>query len=134
MRQQHTLPVSFICHRKQDAPLAEQLAEDIQQAGFQVWFDEWNIQIGDSIVSRINDGLENTQYLILCYSDSGVLSPWMSREWMSALSRQLSGYGIKVLPARLSGGIPPAILADIKFADLVGDWARGVTDLLQAMR
>ena len=127
-------PFVFISHRKQDVALAEQLAEEIRQAGFQVWFDEWNIRIGDSIVERINTGLENARYLILCYSDAGVLSPWMSREWMSALARQLDGYGVRVLPARLSGGEPPAILADIKYADLVQDWGRGVADLLQAMR
>ncbi len=126
--------IVFISHRRQDTALAERLAEEIRQAGFQVWFDEWNIRIGDSIVERINTGLENARYLILCYSDAGVLSPWMSREWMSALARQLNGYGISVLPARLSGGEPPAILADIKYADLVQDWSRGVTDLLYAMR
>jgi hypothetical protein len=50
------------------------------------------------------------------------------------LARQLSGYGVKVLPVRLSGGMPPAILADIKYADLVKDWSRGITELLRAMR
>jgi nucleoside phosphorylase len=126
--------VVFISHRKQDVALAERLAVEIRQAGFQVWFDEWNIHIGDSIVERINTSLENTRYLIVCYSDAGVLSRWMSREWMSALARQMDGCGVRVLPVRLSGGAPPAILADIKYADLVQDWARGVADLLRAMR
>ena len=126
--------IAFISHRKQDAALAERLAEEIRQAGFQVWFDEWNIRIGDSIIERINAGLENARYLILCYSEAGVLSPWMSREWMSALARQLQGYNVRVLPVRLSGGEPPAILADIKYADLVQGWTRGVAELLRAMR
>ena len=71
---------------------------------------------------------------MVCYSEAGVLSNWMSREWMSALARQLEGHGIKLLPVRLSGGVPPAILADIRYADLVKDWARGIRDLLQAIR
>jgi len=128
------LPVVFISHRKQDDKLAECLAVRIRKSGFQVWFDEWDVYVGDSIVDRVNSGLENAGYLILCYSDAGVLSPWTSREWMSALARQLEGCGVKVLPARLSGGMPPAILADIKYADLVQDWETGVDDLLQAMR
>lgn len=40
----------------------------------------------------------------------------------------------KLLPVRLTGGDPPAILADIKYADLVTSWTRGVADLLRAIR
>jgi len=127
-------PGAFISHRGEDADLAERLAKDIRRAGFQVWLDEWEINLGDSIVEKINAGLENARYVVLCYSKAGVLSPWMGREWMSALARQLHGYGVKVLPVRLSGGEPPAILADIKYADLVKDWPRGVSELLRAMR
>lgn len=124
----------FISHRGADVDLAEKLAQEIQQAGFQVWLDEWDIRVGDSIVERMNAGLETAKYVIVCYSEAGVLSSWMSREWFSALARQLNGCDVKVLPVRLSGGTPPAILADIKYADLVKNWSRGVSDLLRAMR
>lgn len=124
----------FISHRKSDDDPAEQLANEIRNAGHQVWLDEWNIGLGDSIIERINEGLQGATYVIVCYSSSGVTSPWMGREWMSALARQLNGHGVKLLPARLTGGDPPAILADIKYADLVKDWSKGVSELLQAMR
>ena len=127
-------PGAFISHRGEDADLAERLAEEIRQAGFQVWLDEWEINLGDSIAEKINSGLENARYVVLCYSKAGVLSPWISREWMSALARQLNGYGVNVLPVRLSGGEPPAILADIKYPDLVKDWDRGISELLRVMR
>jgi hypothetical protein len=58
----------------------------------------------------------------------------MGREWMSALARQLNGRGVKVLPVRLTGGESPAILEDIKHADLVADWSSGVAELLAAIR
>ena len=123
----------FLSHRKDDAVLAERLARELEAAGHQVWFDEWKIDIGDSIVERINQGLEGTAYLVLCYSSSG-LSPWVDREWMSTLARQLSGQPVKLLPVLLSGGSAPAILADIKYADLIKDWDQGVQALLRAIR
>lgn len=123
----------FLSHRKADAALAERLAQELQRAGHEVWFDEWKIDIGDSIVGRIDEGLTHSTYLVLCYSASG-MSGWVDREWQSALMRQLSGHGVKVLPVLLSGGTPPAILADIKFADLVSNWDRGVQALLRAIR
>ena len=124
----------FISHRKADAALAQRLAEQLRDEGFDVWFDEWRIDLGDSIVAKIDEGLEEAKYLVLCYSDAGIHSPWMSREWMSALARQLSGADVKLLPIRLSGGTPPAILADIKYADLAADWDRGFADLLRALK
>jgi hypothetical protein len=123
----------FISHRKADAVLAEQLAKEVEAAGHQVWFDEWKIDLGDSIVERINEGLQGASYLVLCYSKSG-MSDWVNREWMSALARQLNGKPVKLLPLLLSGGEPPAILADIKYADLVKDWNKGVQDLLKAIK
>lgn len=126
-------PAVFISHRGEDTALAERLAAQVKQVGFDVWLDKWNIRIGDSIIEKINTGLENVRYLILCYSEAGVSSPWMSREWMATLALQLNGHKVRVLPVRLSGGKPPAILADIKYADLAKDWDQGMVELLNAM-
>ena len=124
----------FISHRKSDDQQAERLATEVRQAGHQVWLDEWNISLGDSIIERINQGLEGATYVVVCYSSAGVNSPWMGREWMSALARQLNGHGVKLLPVRLTNGAPPAILADLKYADLVKNWSKGVAELLRAFR
>ena len=124
----------FISHRKADDQEAEQLANEIRAAGHQVWLDEWNIGLGDSIVEKMNEGLQGATYVVVCYSSSGVTSAWMGREWYSALARQLNGAGVKLLPVRLTDGEPPAILADLRYADLVKDWSKGVTELLRAIK
>ena len=124
----------FVSHRRTDAIMAERLAAELRAAGHSVWFDEWEIVPGDSIVGRINEGLASATYLVLCCSPAGVTSPWIAQEWQSTLARQLDGQGIKVLPARLPGGGAPAILADVKYADLATDWASGVSELLRAIR
>jgi hypothetical protein len=124
----------FISHRGADIKEAELLANEIRRAGHQVWLDEWKINLGDSIIERINEGLEGAAYVIICYSSAGVTSPWMGREWMSALARQLNGESIRLLPIQLTGGRPPAILADIKHADLVKDWARGVSEIIRSIK
>lgn len=124
----------FISHRSVDADIAERLAQDIQQAGHSVWLDEWVIDIGDSIVKRMEEGLHGSAYLILCYSDAGVMAPWISREWMSALARQLEGQQIRILPVMLTGAVMPAILYDIRTADLRTNWDKGLTLLLRSIR
>jgi TIR domain len=124
----------FISHRGGDSAEAMRLAEDIRAAGHQVWLDQWEVNVGDSIIERMNEGLKGATYVVVCCSSTGVGAPWMSREWMPALARQLDGHGIKVLPVRLTGGELPAVLADVKYADLVADWQRGVSALLRAIR
>jgi hypothetical protein len=124
----------FISHRRADASRAEELANEIKNDGHEVWLDDWEVHVGDSIVARILEGLEGATYLVLCCSQLGVMAPWISREWMSALARQLDGANVKILPVLLTGGDVPLILSDIKYADLVTDWHSGLKQLLRAIR
>jgi hypothetical protein len=124
----------FVSHRAADAAVAEQLAADIRADGHHVWLDEWAIDIGDSIVEKINEGLEGSTYLVLCLSAHGSTTPWMSREWYSALARQLNGHTIRILPVRLSGAAVPAIIADFKYVDAAADYPAALTQLLSRLR
>lgn len=124
----------FVSHRKADDQEAERLSVELRNAGHQVWLDEWDINLGDSIVQRMNEGLQGATYVLVCYSSAGVTSAWMSREWMSALARQLEGQKVRLIPVRLTGSDAPPILADIKPADLVKNWSKGIADLLRALR
>lgn len=124
----------FISHRGVDQDAAERLATELRNRGHVVWLDTWQINVGDSIVERVNEGLSDSSYLVLCYSGAGSTSSWMSREWMSTLARQLNGAQVRLLPVRLTGDAPPAILADLKYADLVADWSSGVDALCDVVR
>lgn len=124
----------FISHRTADVALAERLASEIKSAGHDVWLDTCEVGIGDSILGKMNAGIRDASFLVLCYSPLGVSSPWTAEEWESFRTRQLNGETVKLLPVNLSGGDPPAILAHLKYADLVKNWALGVEQLLNAMR
>jgi TIR domain len=123
----------FVSYRRADQAAAERLAAEIRDHGHDVWLDIWKLRIGDSIIGEIDKGLAAASFLVLCLSEDASTSPWMDTEWMSTLARQLNGAAVRLLPARLSGGTAPAILADIKYADLVRDWAGGVDAICRAM-
>lgn len=120
----------FVSYRSPDEPLAERLAMDVRSAGHGVWLGFWEIHLGDSIVERMNAGLTPVTHAIVCWSAHGNLSPWFSREWMSALARQLEGHGIRLIPVLMSGAEPPPILADIKYADIAADYAGALREIL----
>jgi TIR domain len=123
----------FISHRSGDLGLARKLSAELKSHGHAVWLDDESIIPGDSIVKEVESGLMGAGYVILCLSSEG-LSDWVDREWMSTLARRLDGVNVKLLPVLLSGGKIPAILADIKYVDLVRDWGKGIDMLCTAIR
>ncbi len=107
----------FICHASEDKPAARALALEMKKLGAEVWFDEWEIKVGESIVQKINDALGTVSHLVVLLSHTSVDKPWVRREMSSALMQQLSQKHITVLPLRLDDCRIPPILADIKYAD-----------------
>ena len=124
----------FVSHRGLDAAPAERLAEDLRAAGHDVWLDTWKINVGDSIVEKMNEGLTSAEYVVLCLSAAGVDAPWIQREWAPTVARWLEGHRVRVLPAVFGGGgEPPAIIADLKVADFTVDWPAALAKLLAAI-
>lgn len=120
---------AFISHRGSDSPQAERLARALRDKGFDVWLDLDEIKPGDSIIARMNEGLERASHLLLLYSDDATEGAWMDREWLSFLARQLNGADVKVIPVRIGRSLGPALLADVKYVDLVTNWSAGVRAL-----
>lgn len=108
---------AFICHASEDKPAARSLAAAMSRFGAEVWFDEWKIRVGDSIVQKIGDALGAVSHLIVLLSHNSASKPWVQKELSSALMRQLSEKSITVLPLRLDDCSIPPILADVKYAD-----------------
>jgi hypothetical protein len=123
----------FVSYRTADMGQAMRLVRELEAAGHVVWIDQREIALGDSVLGRMSEGLRDAQYLVLCYSSIGVESPWTAEEWESFRTRQLEGQRVRLLPVKLSGGEAPAILAHLKYVDLVRDWRGGVEQLLKVL-
>lgn len=66
----------FISHASEDkAAFVKPLAEALRQE-FEVWYDEYELTIGDSLLKRINNGLASADYGVV------VLSPYFfQKKW-----------------------------------------------------
>ncbi len=80
----------FVSYNKADKESARALAAQLTLSGADVWLDEWEIQAGDSIPGRLNEGLGAFNTFVLLWSSDAYWSQPTSVEWMtrtSALSR-----------------------------------------------
>jgi len=47
----------FLSHQSGDKPFVEKLAKDLERLGIKVWFDKWQIKVGESLTWSIENGI-----------------------------------------------------------------------------
>ncbi len=62
-----TAPSVFLSHSSRDKIAVKRLATDLDARGVNVWLDEWEIKVGESIPMRIAEGVENADYIAVAY-------------------------------------------------------------------
>jgi TIR domain len=70
----------FLCHASEDKddfvrPLAERLEID-----FKVWYDEYTLTLGDSLLQKINEGLKSSNYGVVVLSKAFFSKLWTKAE------------------------------------------------------
>jgi len=71
----------FICHASEDKEdVARPLAERLRRAGYQVWYDEFALKLGDSLRRSIDRGLIEADYGIVILSPAFFAKAWPQLE------------------------------------------------------
>jgi tetratricopeptide (TPR) repeat protein len=89
--------------------------------------------VGDSIPGKINEGLRNSDYLILLMSQASMRSRWVTREWLPVAYRETESARKMILPVLVEDCDIPALLVDKRYADLRGEYLYGLSDIVAAM-
>lgn len=123
----------FCSHRSVDKPEVEALAARLRAAGIDAWLDKWEILAGDSIVNKINAGLEECTVGLLFFSNkqqAGGL--WYAAE-QDSLTQALIEDGKRLIPVMIDADAPippllrPRARRGIDEFDAIADAIRGVT-------
>jgi hypothetical protein len=129
----NTVRPIFIAHSSRDKSFVRRLAIDVSVRGVPVWFDEWEIKVGDSITHKISEGIDSSGWLAVVLSEASVQSEWVKRELGVGLMRELDQKSVFVLPIRLDDAVVPPLLTDNRYADFRANYDRGLEDLLRAV-
>lgn len=128
------MPTVFLSHSSMDKDLARRIAHDLQRAGVSVWLDEWEIVVGDSISQRIQQGLEDAEFVAVLLSRASIKSGWVGKEWQSRIGEEAADPRVVVLPIRSDDCEIPQLLRDKRHADLANGYENAIQDLLGAIQ
>lgn len=88
----------FISHASEDKDdVVRPLAMELQQQGLKVWYDEFELKIGDSLRRKIDKGLANSRFGIVVLSKDFIRKGWTNYELDGIITRSVSGEQV-VLP------------------------------------
>ena len=88
----------FISHASEDKDkVVRPLAHCLQELGLKVWYDEFELKIGDSLRRKIDKGLVNSRFGVVVLSTSFINKGWTNYELDGIVTRAVSGEQV-ILP------------------------------------
>ncbi|MNB56926.1 TIR domain protein [compost metagenome] len=125
----------FLSHNHNDKPFVRRLAKDLDAHGIRVWLDEAEMKVGDSLITKIRDGIDNVNFFAVILSPNSVCAPWVVNELDVAMNYQVGGKPIKVLPIMYKSCELPGFLVGKFYADFRndGDYEQSFELLIKSM-
>lgn len=125
----------FLSHSHADKPFARKLAASLRSAGHGVWIDEAEINIGDSLVEKIREGLDQVDFVAAILSRASINSPWVTRELDIASNREIEEGRALVLPLLVEKVELPGFLKGKFYGDFTdeGQYGKMVELLLRKL-
>lgn len=108
----------FLSHTSSDKPFVRKLKEDLESHGVEeIWIDEAEIQIGDSLTKIIEQGLEKTKFICVVLSPESIESNWVQKELEVAMNREITSGEVVVLPIIIEPCKLPTFLSGKLYGD-----------------
>ena len=127
----------FLSHTAVDKPFVRQLRDNLLERGVtNIWLDEAEIQIGDSLTSKIEEGIKKSRYIAVVLSQKSIGAPWVRKELDVAMNREITSGEVVVLPLLYEHCELPEFLRGKLYADFTRpeDYEEGLQKLLRRLR
>lgn len=125
--------LAFISHNNADKDVAREIALFLASENINVWFDEWEISAGDSIIEQINKGLQDCTHFIIIWSKNASKSNWVRKELQSILVKAIKSRKPIILPIVLNKTNLPEIMSDIRYIKYRGGIEEDRWEIIKAI-
>jgi hypothetical protein len=111
------MPSIFLSHSSKDKIFVRRLAKRLSKDGVHVWLDEADLKIGDSLIDRISEAIEQADYVGAVISYNSLTSSWVQKELSIAATKEIGAKKVVVVPILLDQCELPNFLKDKLYAD-----------------
>lgn len=98
-----------------------------------VWVDTWELTVGDSILTKVQQAIQESSALLVVLSTASVKSDWCLKELSAGLMKELDGKRVVVLPILLEDCEIPLSLTERLHADFRENFDEGLDAILAAI-
>lgn len=126
------MPV-FISYSHKNKDFVDKLAANLVKHKTHVWVDSWELNVGDSIIDKVQEALQESSALIIVISNDSMESEWCKKELSSGFLRELEEKRVVVLPLLLENCEMPIFLRGKMYADFRSNFDEGLKKTLEAI-
>jgi hypothetical protein len=126
------MPV-FISYSHQDKEFVDKLAAHLVKNNAHVWVDTWELNVGDSIINKVQEAIQSASALLVVLSSASVQSEWCKKELSAGLMRELEEKRVLVLPVRLDDCEIPMFLREKMYADFRANFDVGLKAVVDSI-
>lgn len=123
----------FVSYSHADKAFVENLAVQLVKHEAHVWIDTWELNVGDSILNRVQQAIQDSSALLIILSKASVASEWCKKELNAGLMRELDEKRVVVLPVLVEDCDIPMFLREKMYADFRKDFDAGLKALVEAV-
>lgn len=118
---------AFISHASEDkTAFVRPLAQALRRRGLRIWYDEFELRIGDSLSEKIDKGLATSRYGIVVLSPAFLAKNWPRYELNGLVAREIEGRKV-ILPVWYNVAKEDVLSYSPTLADKVAVIAQGKT-------
>jgi hypothetical protein len=107
----------FISYNRTDSAFVDWLAHALVMRRHNIWLDRWEMNVGDSLIAKIQAAITEADALLIILSKNSVTSEWCKKELNAGLVRELEEKRVLVLPCVIDDCEIPLFLREKLYAD-----------------
>lgn len=123
----------FISYSHADKEFVDKLAMQLVTRKVNVWLDRWEMHVGESLITKIQQAITDASALLVILSPDSVDSEWCKKELNCGLIRELEERRIVILPILVRECKIPLFLREKMYADFRTSFDVGLRTILEAV-
>jgi hypothetical protein len=125
-----TRPDIFISHSSRDKPAAMHLAKTLNFCSIDVWLDDWELEIGQSLTDEIAKAMDDSRYIAILITENYNKTVWTKTEYKKAVAREQKEGRPVMLPLIVGEALIPDFIEDKIYIDLRTNYYCGIVQLV----